>query len=84
MTSLERTCARHTATSRLLAAMTSLGADELEVVAIIAERLVAGRGVYGEWNAGADERDFRHEAAEEFLDAAAYAAMDIVRARRAR
>jgi hypothetical protein len=71
-----------TTRERLLAAVADLGSDELEAVALVAERLVAGAGHYGRLDLATDRRDFRHEASEELLDGIAYAAMDALRARR--
>lgn len=66
---------------RVLAAMGELGTDENEILAVIAERLVGGRGVYGEWSAANDQRDHVREAAEELLDCSVYLAMDVLRRR---
>ncbi len=65
---------------RILAALDALGSDECEVVALVAERLVAGRAVYGPLQLATDRRDFRHEALLELADGCAYLAMGIVRA----
>jgi hypothetical protein len=65
---------------RILAALDALGADEAEVLALVAERLVAGRAVYGPLQLATDRRDFQHEALLELADGVAYLAMGIVRA----
>lgn len=68
--------------TRIDRATAQLGVDELEVLAVIAERMARGRAVYGEWHADTDQRNHRREAAEEGMDAAVYLAMEEVRARR--
>ncbi len=65
---------------RILASLAALGDDEAEVLALVAERLVAGRAVYGPLQLATDRRDFRHEALLELADGCAYLAMGIVRA----
>lgn len=60
-----------------------LGTDERRVVVRVAERLAAGRTVYGALDLATDERDFRAEAAEELLDACVYLAADSLRGGRA-
>lgn len=71
-----------TARERVLAAMTVLGADELEVLAEVADGLVRGREVYGELNVSRDPRDFIREGLEEVRDAVVYVAAELVRRRR--
>jgi len=73
-----------TAGQRIQAAASSLGPDELEVLAIIAERLAEGRRRYGELRPASDRRDFRLEALEEVADAGVYLAAALVRQRHAR
>lgn len=51
-----------------------LGADELRVLARIAERLTMGRRQYGELDVD-DGRDWREEATQEALDMAVYLAL---------
>jgi hypothetical protein len=72
-----------TTRERILAALDRLGADELEVLAIVSERLVMGRSQYGELQLATDRRDFRHEALLELADGCVYLAAGIVRAGRA-
>ncbi len=66
-------------TGRLLSIWAKLGADERRVVLALAERMVAGREVYGDLNLTRDKRDFLREAGQELLDAVAYLAMDALR-----
>lgn len=68
------------ARERILAALDGLGADEAEVLAIVAERLVMGRQVYGELHPATDPRDFAREALEEAADGLVYVAAALVRA----
>ena len=65
--------------SRLVQAWDELGPDERRVVALVAERLAAGRADYGRLNVAADPRSFAGEAAEELIDAVAYIAMSALR-----
>jgi hypothetical protein len=65
--------------ARLDRALAQLGADEVLVVTVVAERLVAGARHYGALRLEADPRDFRREAGDEVLDACAYLAMALVR-----
>ena len=67
---------------RIDAAVAQLGADELEVLATIAERLVMGRAQYGALHVESDRRDFGHEAMEECCDGLAYSAAALIRARK--
>jgi hypothetical protein len=67
--------------TRLLGVVRQLGPDERLVVLEVAERLVAGRKVYGPLDIAADPRDMRREAAEELLDSCVYAAVDALRQR---
>jgi hypothetical protein len=70
---------------RILAALDLLGdeADEAEVLALLAERLVAGRAQYGALQLATLRRDFRREALHELVDGCAYLAAGIVSAARA-
>lgn len=70
-----------TARDRILAALDSLGADESEVLALIAERLAMGRRQYGELHPATDPRDFGHEALEEGADGLVSVAAALVRGR---
>jgi hypothetical protein len=65
----------------LMACAAQLGADELAVLVLVAERLVRGRQIYGELNLATDVRDFRREALEEAADMAVYAAAALLRGR---
>jgi len=56
-----------------------LGPDELRVLVTIAERLVAGRAVYGELHVADDPRRMKQEAGEELLDACVYLAADVLK-----
>lgn len=66
--------------ARLLAALETLGADEAEVLALVAERLAMGRRLYGELRPATDTRDFGREALEEAADGLVYVAAALVRA----
>lgn len=70
-----------TAAERILAALSGLGVDEGEVLALVAERLRDGRSVYGELRPATDPRDFRREALEEVADGLVYAAAALMRAK---
>ena len=67
---------------RIQAALAALGADELEVLALVADGLVGGRGIYGELELSADRRDMVGEGLEEARDAAIYLTAALVRLRR--
>lgn len=69
---------------RIAAALASLGPDELEVIATIAERAAMGRRLYGELAIASDRRDLSAEAVEEAADGLFYSAAALVRARRER
>lgn len=64
---------------RLLTSWRRLGTDERTVVALVAERLAAGRETYGELAIATDRRDFGAEAAEELVDAVVYLAVETLR-----
>jgi len=66
---------------RLLHLCAELGADELRVLLLVAERLRAGQWRYGRFDLGSDRRDFGHEALEEIADALVYAACGLMRER---
>jgi hypothetical protein len=72
------------ARERIIAAIDGLGdeSDEAEVLALLSERLLAGRAQYGLLQLSSDRRDFRREAMFELVDGCAYLAAGIVRARR--
>jgi hypothetical protein len=67
---------------RLVEICAELGADELRVVILVAERLRVGQRRYGRFDVGTDRRDFHHEAIEEVADALVYAACGLMRGRR--
>ena len=67
---------------RLAAVAEQLGAAELSVLVLVAERLLEGRRRYGVLNIDTDPRDFRKEAFEELADAAVYLAADLERGAR--
>jgi hypothetical protein len=68
-------CALHVAREALDRAVAPLGADEVLVLARIAERLTMGAKVYGLLQLATDSRDFRgQEAREEIEDALVYLA----------
>jgi len=66
---------------RLATAVSQLCADELEVLTLIAERLLLGQRCYGLLRLATDQRDFAREAMEEVADAAIYGACAIIRER---
>lgn len=70
------------ALERLLAVASELGADELAVLNIVAERLRLGRERYGELRVAADQRDFAAEGLEEAADGLVYAAVALMRSGR--
>jgi hypothetical protein len=67
---------------QLLLICAELGPDERRVIALIAERLAAGRRIYGELDLEADRRDFAAEASEELIDGAIYLAAGALKAER--
>jgi hypothetical protein len=67
--------------AELTDAVRFLAAEELELLVIIATRLLAGQRCYGPFNLARDRRDFRREALEEACDLAVYLAADIFRRR---
>lgn len=69
-----------TTRDRIMAALDTLGADEGDVLALVAERLVMGRQIYGEMRPATDPRDFAREALEEAADGLVYVAAALVRA----
>ncbi|MCC6959435.1 MAG: hypothetical protein IT301_06270 [Dehalococcoidia bacterium] len=64
--------------------MRKLDGDELDVVGLVIDRLSLGRGIYGQWVAGADLRDLEREALDEELDDVVYRAMRTLIQRRSR
>ena len=60
-----------------------MNCDEQAIIALITQRIAAGRGVYGGWNV-ADGRDYERECLEEMLDGMAYIAARLVRLMRER
>lgn len=65
---------------RILVALDTLGPDEAEVLALVAERLAMGRRQYGELRPATDPRDFGREALEEAADGLVYVAAGLVKA----
>ena len=63
----------------LLVVVAELGADELRVLRLLADRLLLGARQYGALDLAGDRRDLRHEATQEALDLACYLAMRLVR-----
>jgi len=70
--------------SELFATAASLGDDELEVLTLIAERIAAGRDVYGELAINTDRRAYVRECLEEAADGLVYVAAALIRAKRGR
>lgn len=72
------------ARERILAALDKLGSDELELVALIAERAAAqGRHAYGELVVATDPRRFEQEALLEVADGLFYVAAGLLRVKQA-
>jgi hypothetical protein len=65
--------------ARLTTVAEQLGADELSVLLLVAERLLEGRERYGALNLDTDPRDFRRECFEELADAAVYLGAELLR-----
>jgi hypothetical protein len=80
--SAERGAGEVTHRDRILGALSQLGEDEAEVLALAAERLAIGRRAYAELHLDADKRDFRLEALEECADGLVYVAAALARLRR--
>lgn len=83
-TSAPESSARDRLLERVSFAGRQLGRDELEVVAEVAEGLVAGRTVYGELQIDTDQRDHEREALDELRDGIVYAAVAAIQRRRRR
>jgi len=66
---------------RLVELAAELGADELGVLLLVAERLRIGRQRYGALDVASDHRDFELESLEEIADALVYAACGLLRGR---
>ena len=64
---------------KLIATLCQLGVEELEVLTLIAERLLAGQRAYGQLRLATDQRDFAREALEEILDTQVYSACALIR-----
>ena len=64
---------------RLATAFSQLGAEEREVLVLVAERLLMGQRQYGLLRLAVDGRNFAREAAEEAADGAIYAACALLR-----
>jgi hypothetical protein len=56
-----------------------LGAGEIAVLQLVAERLLEGRQRYGVLDPATDPRDFRREALEEMLDFSCYVSMALLK-----
>ena len=64
------------ATERALdAACADLGDQELQVLVVLARRLLAGQRAYGRLDLAHDRRDFQTERAEELQDTLVYTAI---------
>ena len=66
---------------KLMATASQLGREELEVLALIAERLLMGQRQYGLLRLAVDARDFHREALEESCDGMVYSACALLRDR---
>ena len=66
--------------AHLLDTACGLGDDELAVLVLIAERIAAGRGIYGELDIDTDRRNFAGECLEEVADGLVYVASALIRA----
>jgi len=64
---------------RITRALAQLGADEAEVLAVVAERLVMGRAQYGALQLATDRRDFVDEGLQEAADLSLYLAMALIK-----
>lgn len=64
---------------RLTTVAEQLGAAELSVLLLVAERLLEGRQRYGALHLDTDPRDFRREAFEELADACVYLGAELLR-----
>lgn len=64
---------------RLTAVAEQLGAGEIAVLLLVADRLHKGQAQYGNLDPATDRRDFRREAFEELADACVYLAADRLR-----
>ncbi len=67
---------------RLREVAEQLGAAELGVLLLVAERLLIGRQRYGVLNPETDPRDFRRECFDELADACVYLAAELLRGAR--
>lgn len=65
--------------ARLEHAVAALGADELHVLVLLAERAVAGRAAYGPLDVATDHRVFHLESLEEVTDGLFYLGAALVR-----
>jgi hypothetical protein len=63
---------------RLAVAVSKLEPDAVEVLAVIAERLVMGREKYGDLTVNQDDRNWWREFGEEMADGAVYAACKLL------
>lgn len=64
---------------RIWNALKDMSADEANLVALVAERVAAGRKQYGELVINKDPRRMLNEAGLELVDATAYLAMEALR-----
>ena len=65
--------------NRLLTLARLLGADELAVLTLVADRLAQGQERYGLLDVATDRRCFRVEALEEAADGLVYVAVALMR-----
>ncbi len=68
---------------RLVADQRTLGRDELAVIRLVTDGLLAGKPVYGELDVAADSRSFKREGFDEGRDQLIYDAADLLRRLRA-
>jgi hypothetical protein len=59
-----------------------LNQDELSVLLIIVQRLIAGAPIYGSLDIENDTRNFAQEAMEEQVDGAIYSSIELLRVQR--
>lgn len=65
--------------ARVTALLSELGAEEREVLAMLAARLLEGQRRYGRLDVASDARDFERERGEELADALVYGAIHELR-----
>lgn len=64
---------------KLMATVCQLGGEEVEVLTLIAERLLVGQRQYGLMRLQVDSRNFHKEAIEECCDGLVYGACALLR-----